>query len=122
MTIWKALVAAYSSRKLWMFLVTAAILWFGLERVIWHLYALPTEKCGFLINVSIAVFGVLICAAGAYMGFSTKYDAGSVVNALNQVRTSREDRTEQIVEEYANKFRDDPSYAPITEDIEEDFR
>lgn len=113
---------ALTSRKLWMFLVTVAILWFGLERVIYHIYSLPTDKCGFLVSISIAVFSVLGCAAGAYMGFSTKYDATSVVQAISQTRTSKEDSTEQIIEEYANKYRDDPSYAPINEDGEEEFR
>jgi S-ribosylhomocysteine lyase LuxS involved in autoinducer biosynthesis len=73
-----------------------AVLWFGLERVIWHIYSLPTEKCGFLINISIAVFSIIGCAAGAYMGFATRYDANSVVNVLNQVETLKEDLTQKM--------------------------
>lgn len=96
MTIWKAIIAAWSSRKLWMFLLTVSVLWAGLERVINHLYSLPTDKCGFLVNISIAVFSIIGCAAGAYMGFSTRYDASSVVSVLNEARTIKDDIAQKM--------------------------
>ena len=91
-----AFIAAWSSRKLWMFILTVTILWLGLERIINHLYVLPTDKCGFLINIAIAVFGIIGCAAGAYMGFQTRYSADSVASVINEARTLKEDITQKM--------------------------
>lgn len=106
MTIWKAFIGAWSSRKLWMFLLTVTVLWCGLERVINHIYALPTDKCGFLVNIAIAVFGIIGCAAGAYMGFESRFSADSVSNALNQVETMREDISQDRKYPKASAFDD----------------
>lgn len=90
MSIWKAIIAAWSSRKLWAFLITVAVLWFGWERVIWHLYALPVEKSAALVTLSNVVFGIIGCAAGAYMGFSSwagRVNSDSVASAISETIT-----------------------------------
>lgn len=91
-----------------MFLLTVLILWAGLERVINHLYSLPTDKCGFLTNIAVAVFGILGCAAGAYMGFQSKFSADSVVNVLNQAETLNEDITQVVRGIKTEQFDDLP--------------
>lgn len=87
MTVWKAFVAAWSSRKLWAFLLTAGLLWAGLERVVAHIYEMDAEKLPFLVQIASIVFGGIVCAAGAYMGFSTwtaRFNADSVASVLTK--------------------------------------
>jgi len=118
MTIWRAIIAAWSSRKLWAFLLTVSVLWIGWERVIWHLYALPVEKCAALITISNVVFGIVGCAAGAYMGFNSwqaRFSADSVASALSETKSVTVNKFEKLTREYAEKYRDDPSYRPIME-------
>lgn len=92
MSVWKAFVAAWSSRKLWAFLLTVALLWAGLERVVAHIYDMPADKLPFLVQIASIVFGGIVCAAGAYMGFSTwtaRFNADSVASVLAKTVTVR---------------------------------
>ena len=87
MTIFKAFIAAWSSRKLWAFIFTVSIIWIGYERAVNHLYSLPTEKCGTLATLTVAAFGIIGAAAGAYMGFQSRYSADSVATAISETIT-----------------------------------
>ena len=85
MTIWKAFIATWSSRKLWAFVFTVALLWVGLERAVVWIDILPAEKLSALTYIAGIVFGGMVCAAGAYMGFSAKFDASSVSKLLQEI-------------------------------------
>ncbi len=87
MSIWKALISAWSSRKLWAFFFTVGIVWAGFERSANYICALPTDKGGFIVTLSVAAFGIIGAAAGAYMGFQSRYSADSVASALSETLT-----------------------------------
>ncbi len=109
-----AFLGAWTSRKLWMFIFTTAILWLGLERIINHIYAMPVDKIPHMVSLASIVFGGIVCAAGAYMGFQTwqaRFNADSVASSLHEVVTVN--KFERLTSEYAEKYKDDPSYKPI---------
>ena len=96
MTIWKAFIATWSSRKLWAFVFTVCLLWVGLERAVVWIDALPAEKLSALTYIAGIVFGGMVCAAGAYMGFSAKFDASSVSRMLQEGVHETVNRTENV--------------------------
>jgi magnesium-transporting ATPase (P-type) len=115
MSVWRAIIAAWSSRKLWMFVFTVLILWAGLERIIGHIYSMPVEKIPHMVALATIVFGGIVCAAGAYMGFQTwqaRFSADSVASALSETKVTV-NKFEGLTREFAEKYRDDPSYRPI---------
>jgi len=67
-----------------MFIFTVAVVWAGFERALGHLYSLDAEKCGHLVTLAVAAFGIIGAAAGAYMGFQSRYSADSVASALSE--------------------------------------
>jgi hypothetical protein len=116
MTIWRAFIAAWSSRKLWMFIFTVLILWAGLERIIDHIYSMPVEKIPHMVSLASIVFGGIVCAAGAYMGFQTwqaRFSADSVASALSETKSVTVNKFEKLTQEFAEKYKSDPSYRPI---------
>lgn len=87
-----------------------------------HLYTLPES--------SLSVFGSLTTNAfyviGSIVIFMVTgrlvYEWANRTSSqfLNEAKSLTENS--KIIEEYANKYRDDPSYAPVTDDTEEEFR
>ncbi len=119
MSIFRAIVAAWSSRKLWAFLITCLLLWAGLERVVAHIYAMDAEKIPHMVTLASIVFSGMVCAAGAYMGFQTwqsRFSADSVASAISETKRVTVDKFEKLTQEYAQKYKDDPSYRPIDEE------
>ncbi len=97
--ILRSFIAAWSSRKLWAFIFTVLILWAGLERIINHIYAMPVDKVPFMVSLAQIVFGGIVCAAGAYMGFQTwtaRFNADSVASVMNAAQSIKEDVTRKI--------------------------
>ena len=89
-----------------------------------HLYTLPES--------SLPVFGSLTTNAfyviGSIVIFMVTgrlvYEWANRTSSqfVGEAQSLTENSTQKIIEEYANKYRDDPSYAPIAEDTEDEFR
>lgn len=54
--------------------------------------------------------------------YDWKNSTASIANVISEVSHLTESKDERIIEQFANEYRDDPSYAPIKPDVEEKFR
>lgn len=91
-----------------------------------HLYTLPEQALAPFTSITTNSFYVIAAIVVFMVTGRLVYDwanrTQAVTSVLSEIRHSKEDVTQKIIEEYANKYRDDPSYSPISDDTEEEFR
>jgi vancomycin permeability regulator SanA len=139
-----AILALWSSRKLWMSITAVAIMWGIYWHTAYHITKLandlPADKIGVLLPIlndmyQVMMYGVVTIAVG-YTGFQTlqgftRNSTGSVIATAKALFSeSKETRnitvTEnvdpEVVKLFTARYREDPSYRPIQPDIEEAFR
>jgi len=123
----KAIIATWSSRKLWMTLIAAAMLYsvYHIANAWLCYYASAPEQnvphAEAAITAGVTLFqiffygfcGIVAAYVGA-TGLVEMRQGSAVQTALETVTHSvKESRTDRIIQDYAEKYKDDPSYRPI---------
>ena len=89
-----------------------------------HLYTLPEAALAGFVSLTTNSFyvigSIVIFMVTGRLVYEWSNRTEQVSNVVSEVQKISQD--EQVIEKYANKFRDDPSYAPIVPDTEEQFR
>lgn len=120
-----------TSRRLWMVLFACSLPWFGLERGVSHLYALQEWQAAVYGTMFLAVMGVIGALVGKYMGIdnvsigASTNVVGAITGAATHAFERREEKIEvdeRIVEEFAERYKDDPSYVKLPPDTGEVWR
>lgn len=127
MKLWKTIGSLWLSRKLWTMLAAVAVLWGVHERSIMLLYTFTYEpQITAFLQITITTLTAIAAVVTAYMGIQG-FAKSTLTTVLQSAQESTHEHivsesTEKIVQEYAEKYRNDPSYRPIQPDTEEPFR
>ena len=63
---------------------------------------------------TIKIFAIIISAyLGLQAAIDFKYNSSSNVNLNSEIKYAKEEVQQTIIEIYAEKYKDDPSYAPL---------
>jgi len=139
--ILKPIILAWSSRKVWSTLFSFGLMWGIHVMTVGHIYAVLSMRMPdavttaavsalvTLYTVTLGVIGVIIASflgSSAYTSNNTATGAASVaMQALAESRKGHivSEHTEtQIIKDMSERYKEDPSYAPIQPDTEETFR
>lgn len=101
------------SRKLWALILSVVIVWGALERGVNHLYALQEWQAAVYGGMFLAAMGALAALVGKYMGIenvsiNSAFNVASVISAA----TSHISSKEEIIEKFAQDFKEEISYRP----------
>lgn len=125
-SIFKTILATWTSRKLWMTLIACAILWTAYHVTTSWLYYyaandLPNAKEGIaaLSSMFSVMFYALAGIVAAYVGATGLIEmrqgsaVSSVIQSVSSASKSTISRDEKIIQEFAERYKDDPSYCPV---------
>jgi hypothetical protein len=133
--ITKLLFSAFASRKFLMTLFGLAALWLVYWKQVDYLYSFigqSPEIVAAYVSITRDFMLAFTAAVLAYLGVNGvvawKHNTESVLTQVAQGITEKREEhivtesTQRIIADAAERFRDDPSYAPIQPDTTETFR
>jgi len=129
--LFKTLTENFTSRKLWMTVFALWINWSVYWAIVLYIptFVMPEQLAAF-VSITTQFFWTNTAIIFAYLGINGlmtwhQNTASSVQQIAQNIVSKSEVKTEnvqRIVHEYAERYKDDPSYAPIKKDTEEAFR
>ena len=91
-----------------------------------HLYTLPEAALSPFTSITTNAFyvvaAIVVFMVTGKLVYDWKNQTASVTNVLSEITHATQSTDERIIEQFANQYRDDASYAPIVPDTEEQFR
>jgi hypothetical protein len=95
-----------------------------------HLYTIPEVAlapfASITVNSDYVIAAIVIFMVTGRLVYDWSNKTQAVSEVMSQVSSLKENitetRDERIIQQFANEYRDDPSYAPIKPDVEEPFR
>jgi len=131
--LFKTLTENFTSRKLWMTVFALWINWSVYWAIVLYIptFVMPEQLAAF-VSITTQFFWTNTAIIFAYLGINGlmtwhQNTASSVQQIAQNIvsksehRETRED-IQRIIHENEEKYKDDPSYAPIKKDTEEAFR
>jgi hypothetical protein len=99
----------FTSRKLFILIVTCTVPWLCLERAVYHMKQLQSVQAGVYGGMFAAVLALIGVAISKYLGIPTSYSAtgsftgalSSVVEAIHEKREEKIESIEHVVDEGA---------------------
>jgi len=125
----KLLSAAFLSRKFVMTVFGLLTLWLVYWQQVDYLYSFigqPPEIVAAYVSITRDFMLAFTAAVLGYLGVngvvSWRHNTESVLSQVASTHTEKREDVQKIIHQYAEKYKDDPSYAPIKPDTEEEFR
>ena len=93
------------------------IAFYGISVFILFLTAPVPSITGSFVTIFVETIKIFAIIISAYLGLQAaidfKYNTESVISTANEIKYAKEEVQQTIIEIYAEKFKDDKSYAPL---------